>query len=221
MSNIKIILGLMVAQAMLPMIVAPQDNSTKPATETKAATDKDNPTAGAAKAAETAVKPATTDPNYIIGPEDELIVNVWKEGDLSRSVPVRPDGKISLPLLNDVQASGLTPMQLGADITTRLKKFISDPQVTIIVSRVNSQRIYIVGEVGHAGAYPLVPNMTVLEALSSAGGCTPFAKQTKIYILRIENGQEVRRPFNFKEVLSGQKMEQNIQLKPADTIVVP
>jgi polysaccharide export outer membrane protein len=148
-------------------------------------------------------------------------VNVWKEYDLSRSVPVRPDGKISLPLLNDVQASGLTPMQLGAEISTRLKKFISEPQVTIIISRVNSQRIYIVGEVNRAGAFPLVPNMTVLEALSSAGGCSAFAKQTKIYILRVENGHEIRRPFNFKEVLSGQRMEQNILLRPGDTIVVP
>ena len=170
---------------------------------------------------EAEVTPATKDPNYIIGPEDELNVNVWRESDVSRSVPVRPDGKISLPLLDDVRASGLTPMQLGAEITARLKKFMADPQVTIIVTRVNSQRIYIVGEVGRAGAFPLVPNMTVLEALASAGGCSIFAKQTKIYILRLENGREVRRPFNFKEVLSGQHMEQNVLLKPGDTIVVP
>jgi polysaccharide biosynthesis/export protein len=220
MSNKKI-LGLAVLLAMTPLAVGAQDNTSKPAAENKATSDKENSGVATVKAADSTIKPATTDPNYIIGPEDELYVNVWHEGDLSRSVPVRPDGKISLPLLNDVQATGLTPMQLGAEITTRLKKFISDPQVTIIVSKVNSQRIYIVGEVGRAGAYPLVPNMTVLEALSSAGGCSPFAKQTKIYILRIENGQEVRRPFNFKEVLSGQKMEQNIQLKPGDTIVVP
>jgi len=168
-----------------------------------------------------AVKAATDDPNYIIGPEDELSINVWREPDISSSVPVRPDGRISLPLLNDVQASGLTPMQLGAEITNRLKKFISDPKVTIIVTKVNSQRIYIVGEVTRAGAFPLVPNMTVLEAISSAGGCTIFAKQTKIYILRLENGKETRLPFNFKEVLGGQKMSQNILLKPGDTIVVP
>lgn len=219
MRNLKIS-ALLVNLAILPISIYAQDSASKPATESKATAEKENSSA-AAKPGDSTVKAATTDPNYIIGPEDEVIVNVWKEGDLSRSVPVRPDGKISLPLLNDVQASGLTPMQLGAEITTRLKKFISDPQVTIIVSRVNSQRIYIVGEVGHAGAYSLVPNMTVLEALSSAGGCSAFAKQTKIYILRLENGQEVRRPFNFKEVLSGQRMEQNIQLKPGDTIVVP
>jgi polysaccharide export outer membrane protein len=213
------ILGLLILLALPGAKLRAQDKSSKPGAETKLVSEKDKTANG--KVVEAAVKAATEDPNYIIGPEDELIVNVWKEGDLSRSVPVRPDGKISLPLLNDVQASGLTPMQLGAEITTRLKKFIADPQVTIIVSRVNSQRIYIVGEVNHAGAFPLVPNMTVLEALSSAGGCSPFAKQTKIYILRLENGQENRRPFNFKEVLSGQRMEQNIQLKAGDTIVVP
>jgi polysaccharide biosynthesis/export protein len=213
------ILGLMILVALPAAALRAQDKSNKPQTENKLVPGKDK--AGNGVSNELAVKPGTNDPNYIIGPEDELIVNVWKEADISRSVPVRPDGKISLPLLNDVQASGLTPMQLGSEITARLKKFVADPEVTIIVSRVNSQRIYIVGEVGRAGAYPLVPNMTVLEALSSAGGCSPFSKQTKIYILRLENGQEVRRPFNFKEVLSGRRMEQNIQLRPGDTIVVP
>lgn len=218
MRNVKIT-GLMILLTLPAATLCAQEKSPQPRADSKPVPEKDK--AGNGGVDEGSAKPATQDPNYIIGPEDELIVNVWREVDLSRSVPVRPDGKISLPLLNDVQASGLTPMQLGAEITTRLKKFISEPQVTIIVSKVNSQRIYILGEVTHAGAYPLVPNMTVLEALSSAGGCTPFAKQTKIYILRVENGQEVRRPFNFKEVLSGQRMELNILLKAGDTIVVP
>ena len=213
------IAGLMILLGIPAAILGAQEKPGKIATENKAAPDKDK--AASSGADEAAAKPVADDPNYIIGPEDELIVNVWREADLSRTVPVRPDGKISLPLLNDVQASGLTPMQLGSEITTKLKKFISEPQVTIIVSKVNSQRIYIVGEVTHAGAYPLVPNMTVLEALSSAGGCTPFAKQTKIYILRQENGREIRRPFNFKQVLTGQGMEQNILMKAGDTIVVP
>jgi len=213
------IAGLMILLGVSAVILGAQEKPGKAPTENKMAPGQDKAANGGVDG--TTAKPVTDDPNYIIGPEDELIVNVWREADLSRTVPVRPDGKISLPLLNDVQASGLTPMQLGSEITTRLKKFISEPQVTIIVSKVNSQRIYIVGEVTHAGAYPLVPNMTVLEALSSAGGCTPFAKQTKIYILRQDKGQEVRRPFNFKEVLSGQRMEQNILLKAGDTIVVP
>jgi polysaccharide export outer membrane protein len=218
MKNTKI-LGLMILLTFPAATLCAQDKSSKLRADDKLVYEKDKARNGGTDGP--TAKPATEDPNYIIGPEDELIVNVWKEADLSRSVPVRPDGKISLPLLNDVSASGLTPMQLGSEITTRLKKFIAEPQVTIIVSRVNSQRIYIVGEVNRAGAFPLVPNMTVLEALSSAGGCSPFAKQTKIYILRLENGQEVRRPFNFKEVLGGQRMEQNILLKAGDTIVVP
>lgn len=167
------------------------------------------------------VRPATGDPNYIIGPDDELNVVIWREPEISRTVPVRPDGKISLALINDVQASGQTPVQLGLDITSRLKKFIADPQVTVVVTRVNSRRIFLVGEVTRAGAYSLLPNMTVLEAISSAGGCTPFAKQTKIYILRKEDGKELRIPFNYKAVLSRQKAEQDIALKAGDTIVVP
>lgn len=193
--------------------------SATPDTRNRFAAEKENP--GTSKGNAVGTRPAPADPNYVIGPEDELIVNVWRELDLSRTVPVRPDGKISLPLLNDVQASGMTPMQLGEEITTRLKKFISDPQVTIIVNHVNSQRIFVVGEVNHAGAFSLLPNMRVLEGISSAGGCTPFARQSKVYVLRLEDGHEVRHAFNFKEVLGGKRMEQNILLKAGDTIVVP
>ena len=115
------------------------------------------------------------DPNYVIGGQDVLDISVWKEAELTRTVPVRPDGKISLPLLNDVQAAGLTPTQLAAQITESLKKFVTNPQVTVIVTQINSQRIYILGEVNRAGAYPLLPNMTILQGLSSAGGFTQFA----------------------------------------------
>jgi polysaccharide export outer membrane protein len=168
-----------------------------------------------------AVKPATDDPNYVIGPEDNLIVSVWREPEISRSVPVRPDGKISLALLNDVQAAGLTPMQLGSAIAEKLQKFISEPQVTVIVASINSQRIFVVGEVGRTGTYTLLPNMTVMDALSSAGGFTPFAKRTKIYILRKENGKMSSIPFNYKEAIKGRRPEQDIALKPGDRIVVP
>src|SRR6267143_4492807 len=159
MRNTKI-LGIMILLVFPAATLCAQNKSSKPRIDNKLVSDKDKAENGRVDGP--TAKPATEDPNYIIGPEDELIVNVWREADLSRSVPVRPDGRISLPLLNDVQASGLTPMQLGSEITTRLKKFIAEPQVTIIVSRVNSQRIYIVGEVNRAGAFPLVPNMTVL-----------------------------------------------------------
>jgi polysaccharide export outer membrane protein len=166
-------------------------------------------------------KAATDDPNYVIGPEDELIISVWREPDISRSVPVRPDGKISLALLNDVQATGRTPMQLGSDITEKLKSFISEPQVTVIVAKINSQRIFVVGEVPRTGSYTLLPNMTAVDAISSAGGFTPFAKRTKIYILRKENGKMTSIPFNYKEVVKNRRSDQDVVLKPGDRIVVP
>lgn len=164
---------------------------------------------------------AKGDSTYVIGPEDVLDVKVWKETDVSRTVPVRPDGKISLPLLNDVQAAGLEPMQLQAVITEGLKKFISDPQVTVIVMQINSRRIYVLGEVARPGAFPMIPNMTVLQALSTAGGFAQFAKLSAIYVLRSENGRQMTYPFNYKDVVRGQRPEQNIILKPGDTIVVP
>jgi polysaccharide export outer membrane protein len=136
-------------------------------------------------------------------------------------VPVRPDGKISLALLNDVQATGLTPMQLGSAITEKLKNFISEPQVTVIVLTINSQRIFIVGEVARAGIYTLAPNMTALEAISTAGGFSPFAKRTKVFILRKENGTVATIPFNYKQAVRSHRPELDIVLKPGDRIVVP
>lgn len=167
------------------------------------------------------VKPATNDPNYVIGAQDVIDINVWKEPDLTRAVPVRPDGKISMPLLNDVQAAGLTPMQLTAQISNALKKFISDPQVTVVVAQINSQRIYILGEVNGAGVKALLPGMTMLEALSSAGGFTMFANVKKIYLLRTVDGKQEKFPFNYKDVIHGKTPEENITLKAGDTIIVP
>ena len=126
----------------------------------------------------------------------------------------------SAGLLNDVQAAGLTPMQLAASISDKLKKYVSDPRVTVVVTAMNSQRIYMLGEVTHTGAMPLIPNMTVLQALASAG-FTQFANTKGIYILRTENGKQQKIPFNYKQVIKGESMEQNIPLKPGDTIVVP
>lgn len=176
---------------------------------------------GSQTAPAAATKSATNDPNYIIGAQDVLDINVWKEVELTRSVPVRPDGKISLPLLNDVQAAGLTPTKLAEEITTSLKKFVTDPQVTVIVTVINSQRIYILGEVNRAGAYPLLPEMTVLQALSSSGGFTQFANTKKIYVLRTEEGKSDKYPFNYKDVIAGRHAEENIVLKAGDTLVVP
>jgi polysaccharide biosynthesis/export protein len=164
-------------------------------------------------------KSGTDDPNYIIGAQDVLDISVWKEAELTQTVPVRPDGKISLPLLNDVQASGLTPTQLATQVTVALKKFVADPEVTVIVREINSQRIYILGEVLRAGAYPLLPNMTVLQALSSAGGFTPYASLKKLYVLRVVSGTQTKYPFDYKKALK--EGTGNIVLRAGDTIVVP
>ncbi len=164
---------------------------------------------------------AVTDPNYVIGAQDMLDISVWKEPELTRVVPVRPDGKISMPLLNDVQAAGLTPTQLAGQITASLKKFVTDPQVTVIVTEINSQRVYILGQVARPGAYPLLPQMTFLQALSSAGGFTTFANEKKMYLLRQVNGKQEIHPFNYKDVIAGKNSEQNIALKAGDQIVVP
>lgn len=176
---------------------------------------------GAMSDAAKAATPATTDPAYIIGPEDVIDINVWKEPDMTRVVPVRPDGKISLPLINDVQAAGSTPQQLAAAVTEKLRKFLTEPQVTVIVTQINSQRVFVVGEVLRAGAFPLIPGMTVLQALASAGGFTTFADMKKIHVMRLVNGKHVEMPFNYREVLKGDNPEQNIKLEPGDTVVVP
>ena len=163
---------------------------------------------------------ANVGPEYVIGPDDVLHIAVWKESDLTATLPVRPDGKISLPLLNDVQAAGMTPMQLADSLTEKLKKYVTDPRVTVVVSQINSKRIYLTGEVARTGAMAMLPNMTVLQALSSAG-LTQFANTKKIYVLRNENGKQQKMPVNYRKLLKGQEMDRNYVLKPGDTIVVP
>ena len=173
------------------------------------------------QASSTVAQIAGEDPAYRIGPQDVLRIDVWKEEQLSRTVPVRPDGKITLPLLNDVQAVGLAPMELARVISDQLKKYINDPQVTVSVTEINSRRIYVNGEVTKSGAYALLPHMTVLQALSSSGGFTQFARVRNIYVLRTENGKQTKIPFNYKEAISGKNAAQNIELQPGDVIVVP
>jgi polysaccharide export outer membrane protein len=166
-------------------------------------------------------KSATDDPTYIIGDADVLDINVWKEVDVSRTVPVRPDGKISLPLLNDVQAAGLTPMQLQQQITEKLRKFLTEPQVTVIVTQINSRRVYIMGEVNRPGMISLLPQMTILQLITTAGGFTQFANTSKIRLVRNENGKQTTYTFNYKELMRGERPEQDLLLKPGDSVVVP
>jgi polysaccharide export outer membrane protein len=157
---------------------------------------------------------------YVIGPEDVLHIAVWREPDLTATLPVRPDGKISLPLLNDVQASGLTPQQLAGSLTEKLKKYVADPRVTVVVTQINSKRVYMVGEVFHPGPMPLIANMTVLQALSIAG-LNQFANTKRIYVLRTENGKQQKLPVNYRKLVKGEQIEQNYLLQPGDEIVVP
>jgi polysaccharide export outer membrane protein len=158
----------------------------------------------------------------VIGNDDVLAINVWKEPDVSRSVPVRPDGKISLPLVGEVQAAGRTPFKLEQDIASRLKNFIAEPEVTVIVQQINSQKFNILGMVNKPGSYLLLNSATVLDAIALAGGFRDFAKQKAIYILRQNaDGSQKRIPFNYKEVVKGTNPAQNIKLEPRDTIVVP
>lgn len=160
--------------------------------------------------------------DYIIGSDDVLAINVWKEPDLSRTVPVRPDGKITLPLVGDIGASGNTPKQLQTNIEQDLSKYISKPAVTVIVQEAKSHKFNIVGQVQKPGTYLLTAPMTVLDAIALAGGFRDWAKVKSIYVLRADaNGARAKLAFNYKKVIKGNDIEQNIQLRTGDTVVVP
>jgi len=163
------------------------------------------------------------DDSFVIGNDDVLAINVWKEPDVSRpAVPVRSDGKISLPLVGEVQAAGRTPLKLEQEIAAKLKNYIAEPEVTVMVQQINSQKFNILGMVNKPGSYPISNSATVLDAIALASGFRDFAKQKSIYILRQNaDGTQTRLPFNYKEVVKGQNPAQNIKLQPRDTIVVP
>lgn len=183
-----------------------------------------NPPAAAAPAETTpaaSAKAATaSDDSYIIGSSDVLNVTVWKEPTLSGPLLVRPDGKVSMPLLGDLQASGLKPMALAAQISEKLKKFIKDPQVSVVVTSVHNNYVYLLGEVGRKGPVVMTPDMSLLEAISSGGGLTDYANKKKIYILRTVDGKQQRIPVDYKKALKGGE-SYNVSLQPGDTIVVP
>jgi polysaccharide export outer membrane protein len=162
------------------------------------------------------------DKSFVIGVSDVLAISVWKEPDVSRSVPVRSDGKISLPLAGEVQAAGLTPLKLEQDIASKLQNYISEPEVTVIVQQINSQKFNILGMINRPGSYSLTSSSTVLDAIAVAGGFRDFAKQKSIYVLRHNpDGTETRLPFNYKDVIKGKNPAQNVKLQLNDTIVVP
>ncbi len=192
---------------------AKDTKNTKPQVSTQAAAADVNANVPAGKA---------HDDSYIIGDDDVLAINVWKEPEVSRTVPVRSDGRISLPLAGEVQARGQTPLQLERELASKLQSYISEPEVTVIVEQVKSQKFNILGQIGRPGEYPLTNSMTVLDAIAVAGGFRDFAKQKSIYVLRQNpGGGESRIPFNYKDVIKGKNSAQNIRLQPRDTIVVP
>lgn len=179
-----------------------------------------DPATSAKAEAATAATPA--DSSYVIGDDDVLSINVWNEPDLKQLIPVRPDGKISLPLVGDIEAAGRTPSQLQNDITSKLHAYITHPDVTVIVQQINSKKFNILGRVMKPGAYPLSSRTTVLDAIAQAGGFQDFAKEKGIYVLRGNpSGGQSRLPFNYKQVVNGKDLEQNVKLEPNDTIIVP
>lgn len=156
---------------------------------------------------------------YRIGADDELMISVWHEPELSQSVVVRSDGIITLPLLNDIKVAGMTTEELQAALTEKLKALVNDPQVTVSVKTVKSQRVFLMGAVGKPGAYPMGGGLTVLQLIAQAGGLGPFAKARSIYILRHENGKEIRIPVSYKKAVSGKGGDPVLQ--SGDMVVVP
>jgi polysaccharide export outer membrane protein len=199
---------LLIVLSMIGVTAAPALAQQSPAAE------------GSSADAHTATKPH--DAAYVIGSSDVLAITVWKEPEISKSIPVRPDGKISLPLVGELQAAGRTPLQLEQEIADKLKTYITNPDVNVIVQQINSEKFNVLGRVAHPGSFPLTSSTTVLDALATAGGFMDFAKQKGVYVLRsAPGGGQTRLAFNYKDVIKGKHAEQNVRLQPGDTVVVP
>jgi polysaccharide export outer membrane protein len=193
-----------------------QDRNSHPVSE---ATVRSNTVVPAATAPPDRVR---TDSAYIIGPGDLLAINVWNEPEVTGKVPVRTDGKISVPLAGEIQASGLTPDSLQATISKKLNEFVKEPAVTVVVEEMNSRQFNVLGEVQHPGSFPLIRPTRVLDALAQAGGFRDFAKVKKIYVLRRSpTGGSVKLPFNYKRVTQGENIQDDVELQAGDTVIVP
>lgn len=181
-----------------------------------------NPVPAGGAAPTVRVSPATVNAEFLIGVGDVLAVNVWKEAEISRTVPVRSDGRITLPLIGELEVRGRTAKQVEAEVFSRLKEFVSDPEVTVIVQEVHSQNFNILGLVQHPGTFPLTHPITALDAVALAGGFRDFAKTKSLYVLRQKpDGSWTRLPFNYKEAIKGTSPAQNLRLESGDTLVVP
>lgn len=165
--------------------------------------------------------PVEVPADYVVGESDSLNITVWKERDLNQTVQVRPDGKISFPLVNEVKVSGMTPTQIQALLEEQLKNYLVAPRVTVTVTEIRSRVVYITGEVAKPGAYSLISPLNVLQLIAKANGLNLYAKRKKIFVLRQVDGHQVRYPFNYDQVVRGQETSQNIELRPGDTVLVP
>lgn len=208
----------LLAATLAPMVALGQATAGQPviSPSAQAAAQSEN---NASAPVQAGASPATV-PGYRLEPSDSIQINVWKEKDLSGTFPVRPDGMISLVLLGDVRAAGLTPMELAAVLTEKLKKYIQDPLVTVTVMAANSQKVYVLGEVTKVGAVNMSAQMTPLQAIAAAGGLTPYANEKDVYILRGPAGHQQKIRFNYKRALKGDP-NSSVVLKAGDTIVVP
>jgi polysaccharide biosynthesis/export protein len=161
-------------------------------------------------------------PGYVIGPDDVLGIVFWREKDLSADVVVRPDGVITLPLLEDIKVTGMTPAELKQKITAEASKLVTNPNVTVIVKQINSRKVFITGHVARPGAYPLTAPMTVVQLIALSGGLLEFADRSKIRVMRVDkmSGAETHK-VNYKQLANGEDLKQNIELKPGDTVIVP
>jgi polysaccharide export outer membrane protein len=229
MLSYKIIIAIASVFCWVGLLAQTQTASLKPSDSSDNAKTADaakNPDKTADKTAEKA--PENSEPaainvpaGYVVGDSDVLHINVWKEQELSQTVVVRTDGNISLPLINEIKVSGMTPLQIQELIAEKLKSYINNPQVTVTVTDIRSKKAFITGEVLRPGSYSLNAQTSVLQLIAQAGGFTPFAKRDSIVVLRTENGKLTRMKFQYKEVVKGNKAEQNIALQPGDTVVVP
>jgi len=183
------------------------------------------PVAPPPPAAAEAAAPRATDPvvppGYVIGTDDVLSIVYWKDKDMSADAQVRPDGRIALPLINEVVAAGLTPEQLREKITEESRNYMEDANITVVVRQINSRKVFITGEINKPGPYPLTAETSVLQLIAMAGGLREYANSKKIIIMRTVAGRSTSLPFNYRDVTSGKNLQQNVLLQPGDTVVVP
>ena len=177
--------------------------------------------AAASRSSSAAPAGASVPAGYVIGPEDVLTIVFWRDKDMSADVVVRPDGKVSLPLLNDIDAAGLTPDQLREELVKRAATYMQDPNASVVVKEIHSRKVFITGNVAKPGSFPLVGEMNVMQLIALAGGLQEYADSKNIVVMRTENGRQVAHRFNYKDVVRQKHVEQNIQLRPGDTVIVP